>query len=242
MVKASGGAASGETIVPTFRRDRAVALTLGRALKARPFRIEALAFGLALVPLIVRRRPDVVFLSEWDTARALAWIRSVARMRFTLLLSNGSMAWTGFNHLDRVQELTPGAYDYVMSLGGNPARHLLLPLGFQIDPQLHLLSPDERRALRRRLGLPHDRRIIISVAALNRHHKRIDYVIEEVASLSEPRPFLLLVGQPEEETPALRELAENRLGESGYSIRTVLPDAVADLCRASDAFVLGSLL
>lgn len=241
LVKASGGSSPGETVVPTFRRDRPVAMTLGRALKARPFRIEALAFGFALAPLIARRRPDVVFLSEWDTARALAWIRSISRMRFKLLFSNGSMAWTGFDHLDCVQELTPGAYDYVMERGGDPARHVCLPLGFQIDPVLHIPSADQRAALRLQLGLPQDRPIVISVAALNRGHKRIDYVIEELGSLPEPRPFLLLVGQPEEDTPAVRTLARERLGESGYAIRTVAPNEVADLSRASDAFVLASL-
>lgn len=241
LVKSSGKRAPGERIIPTFRRDRAVALVLGRARKVPPGRIEALAFGLALAPLIVRRRPDVIFLSEWDTARALAWLRSVSRMRFKLLLSNGSMAWTGFDHLDCVQQLTPGNYEYVMDRGGDPTRHVILPLGFQIPPELTVLSTNERNALRTQLGLPRERQIIVSVAAINRQHKRIDYVIEEVASLPEPRPFLLLVGQPEEDTPALRALARERLGESGHDIRTVPPDEVADLCRASDAFVLASL-
>lgn len=241
LVKGSGERALGETVIPTLRRDRAAALTLGRALRARPFRIEALAFGFAIVPLVARRAPDVVFLSEWDTARVLSRVRSLTPMRFKLLLSNGSMAWRGFDHLDCVQELTSASYQYVISRGADPARHVELPLGFQIEPKLQLLTTQQRSALRTRLELPDDRPIVVSVAAINRQHKRIDYVIEEVASLPEPRPYLLLVGQPEEETPALRVLAQERLGEAGHSIRTVPPDQVADLCRASDAFVLASL-
>lgn len=133
------------------------------------------------------------------------------------------------------------AYDYVLERGADPARQVMLPLGFRIPPRLTRLSDEERARLRRRLGLPTDRRIVISVAALNRTHKRLDYVIEELASLPEPRPFLLLVGQPEEETPELVSLARGRLGEAGFQIRTVPAAEVEDLSRASDAFVLASL-
>jgi glycosyltransferase involved in cell wall biosynthesis len=95
--------------------------------------------------------------------------------------------------------------------------------------------------LRTRLGLPAERMVIVSVAALNRHHKRLDYLIEEVAALPAPRPFLILVGEPDEETPALRQLAGERLGAAGHSFRTVPAAEVADLLRASDVFVLASL-
>jgi glycosyltransferase involved in cell wall biosynthesis len=92
-----------------------------------------------------------------------------------------------------------------------------------------------------RLGLPVHRRILISVAALNRHHKRIDYLVEEVAALPEPRPYLLLVGEAEAETAALRRLARDRLGGEGHEFRTVPALAVPEHLRASDGFVLASV-
>jgi glycosyltransferase involved in cell wall biosynthesis len=181
-----------------------------------------------------------VFLSEWDTARVLARSRSLLHQQFKLVLSNGTLAGDGFDHLDRVQDLTPAANEYVLARGADPRRHVVLPLGFHIPPRLEWLDDAERRALRARLGLPPDATIVVSVAALNRYHKRLDYLIEEVASLPEPRPFLLLVGQPEEETPGLRRLARERLGEEGHSIRTVPPPEVGDHVRAADMFVLAS--
>ncbi len=240
LIKGSGPRGWRERSIPSVRRDSAVARGLGRALDARSFRIEAFAFGLTLQPLLARRRPDVVFLSEWDTARVLAASRSLLRQRFKLVLSNGTLAGEGFDHLDRVQDLTPAAHEYVLARGADPRRHVVLPLGFDIPPQLVWPSDEQRRALRARLGLPPDATIVVSVAALNRYHKRLDYLIEEIASLPEPRPFLLLVGQQEEETPGLRTLARERLGEDGHSIRTVAPPEVADHVRAADMFVLAS--
>lgn len=241
LAKGSGPAGPGEHSVPTLRRDGAIAETLGKALRVRPFRLEALAFAVSLQPLLMRRRPDVVYLSEWDTARGLASLRRLTSRRFKLVLCNGGFAAGGFEHLDRVQELTPAARDHVLELGADPSRHTVLPLGFSIDPKLRLLSADDRAALRRRLGLPVDRPIVVSVAALNRSHKRLDYLIDELAALPPPRPFALLVGEPDAETAALRSLAAQRLGDDGHEFRTVAPGQVRELLRASDLFVLASL-
>jgi glycosyltransferase involved in cell wall biosynthesis len=241
LVKGSGPPAPGERAIPTLRRDNPLARALARTIGGRSFRLEHVTFALTLVPLLLRRRPDVVYLSEWDTARVLSAVRSVTEQRFKLLLCNGTMAGEGFEHLDQVQDLTPAAHDYVIARGADPARHTVLPLGFDIEPTFTALSRSGQSALRRQLGLPVDRRIVVSVAALNRYHKRLDRLIEEVALLPEPRPFVLLVGQPEEETPDLRVLARARLGEDGHSFRSVPAPEVPDLLRASDVFVLASL-
>lgn len=241
LIKGSGSRGLGERAVPTLRRDRLTARALGWATGARPFIFEQLAFGLTLQPTLHRLRPDVVFLSEWYTARVLAELRSVTRQRFKLLLSNGTMAAEGFDHLDHVQQLTPSALQVVLRRGGQPSQHTMLPLGVQLDRSFTPPSERERSALRRQLDLPVDRRLVLSVAALNAYHKRLDYLIEELALLPEPRPFLLLAGQPEDETGAIRSLAHARLGAEGHAIRTVPQREVPNLYRAADLFVLASL-
>jgi 1,2-diacylglycerol 3-alpha-glucosyltransferase len=242
LVKGSGPAAERERAVPAPTRDARLLKALGRLSGREPFRFEQAAFALAVLPLIARRRPDVVYFSEWHTGLVLGLARRAGLMRrVPLVLCNGTMAVEGFDHLDRVQELTPAALETVLERGGDPARHVMLPLGFGVQEGFAPVTPDERRALRERLGLPAERTVVLSSAALNRHHKRLDYLIEEVARLPEPRPFLLLAGQPEAETAGLRRLAAERLGADGHGIRTVPQETVASLLRASDAFVLASL-
>jgi glycosyltransferase involved in cell wall biosynthesis len=241
LVKGSGPDGDRERAVRTLTRDAALARALGRMTRRQPFRFEQAAFALSLQPELRRRPPDVVYFSEWHTGLALAALRRLTGGRHRLVLCNGTMALERFGHLDRVQELTPAALEAVLARGADPARHTLLPLGFDIAPELRLLSADDRAALRDRLGLPRDRPVVLSVAALNRHHKRLDYLIEEVARLPRPRPFLLLAGQREAETPGLERLARERLGDDSHAIRTVPQAQVADLHRASDVFVLPSL-
>jgi glycosyltransferase involved in cell wall biosynthesis len=147
----------------------------------------------------------------------------------------------GFGHLDHVQQLTPAALEAALERGADPARQTMLPLPTRMQSRFEPVAAEEKAALRARLRLPADRRVVLSVAALNRSHKRLDYLIEEVARLPQPRPFLLMAGQPDSETEGLRRLARERLGAGGYEFRTVPYSEVADLYRASDVHVLASL-
>jgi 1,2-diacylglycerol 3-alpha-glucosyltransferase len=239
LVKATGPERDGERTVRAIKRDDRIAAWLGRGWKG-PLQVEQLLFALSLQPEILRRRPDVIYLSEWYTGVGLARLRALNRQQYAIVLSNGSMAADGFEPFDRVHQHTAPAFEYVMARGADPARHVLLPVAFKFDPVLETISADDREAIRHRVQLPTDRPVVISVAALNSWHKRLDYLIAEVAKLPEPRPFLLLVGQPEAETARLRKMAHELLGDEGHSIRTVPGDQVSDLLRASDLFVLAS--
>jgi 1,2-diacylglycerol 3-alpha-glucosyltransferase len=241
LVKGSGPARDRERSVPSLNRDSLLARALGRAWGRDGLHVEQLAFAFSLQPELLRRKPHVVYLSEWYTGVGLHILRRLNRQRYALVLSNGSMAAGGFERFDRVQQHTAPALEYVLAKGADPSRHVLLPVAFKMPPAGARASPEERRALRRRHGLPANRKIVISVAALNRSHKRLDYVVEEIARLPDPRPFLLLVGQPERETAALRALANDLLGDDGHSIRTVPRTEVDMLLDASDLFVLASL-
>lgn len=241
LAKASGVPGPDEVVVPTLRRDSRLAEVLGQALRRQPFRVEAAVFGLGLQRLLTRSRPDVVYLSEWDTARVLAALRAARRQKFGLLLCNGGFAERGFDHLDQVQELTPAALEHVVRAGADPSRHSMLPLGFNIARELEFPSELDRAALRAKWQLPKDRHIVISVAALNHSHKRLDYLIEELAQVPEPRPFGLFVGEAEAETPELMTLAARQLGDANHRFLSVRAAEVPELLRASDVFVLASL-
>lgn len=240
LVKGSGFPAPAEMVVRTVTRRTRAARALARSLSVEPFIVEHVTFAQALVPLLVRRQPNVVYFSEWHVGRVLAAWRRVSRQRFALVFCNGALAPSGYGHLDRVQQLVPGAIEYTLARGEPPDRQQLLPLGVAMEHSLAPLADGERATLRERLRLPADRQIVLSAGAINRQ-KRIDYLIDEVASMPAPRPYLLLAGQQEADTPAIRRAALERLGPDGHDIRTVPPQAMPDHYRASDSFVLASL-
>lgn len=238
LVKGSGPDGDRERAVRSIKRDDALVRAITR-FGGNELKIEQFAFGFSLQPEILRRDPEVVYFSEWYTGVALNHLRRVNRRRYALVLSNGSMAPEGFEPFDRVHQHTAPALEFVLARGADPTRQTLLPVAFELPAAVP--TGEERDALRDRLGLPRDRPVVISVAALNRWHKRLDYVIEEIARLPEPRPYLLLVGHPEPETEGVAAMARELLGEDGHDIRTVTRKEVDGLLRASDFFVLGSL-
>ena len=187
LVKGSGARAVDERVVRALLRDTRAAQALARLRGREPFVVEHVSFALGLVPLLARHRPDVVFFSEWHVGRVLAAWRRASRQRVGLVLSNGALAPGGYGALDRVQQLVPGAIEWTVGRGEAPERQVLLPLGVAMDPVFVPLAAGARDALRTRLGLPTDRQVVLSAGAVNRQ-KRMDVLVDEVASLPEPRP------------------------------------------------------
>ena len=227
-------------------RDFRSADLLGKLLMNKGcFFSEQVTFVLSLLPHIVRHRPEVIFVSEPPTARLLWQMRRATRQHYRILFSNGQpltpelMTVPRFDH---VHQLAPPHYNDAIRIGIPASRQSMVPMGILMSSAPFVpLPPDERAALRRRLDLPVDRPVVLSVALMNKSHKRIDYLIEEVHRLPEPRPFLLLLGQTDHETPEVLELAETRLGKENYSARTVALAEVEQYYRASDLFAFASL-
>jgi 1,2-diacylglycerol 3-alpha-glucosyltransferase len=246
LVKGSGRAGDGELVARTLRRDGAVARGVGRLLRRGPYGaydVEQARFAAGLVRVLARHRPDVAFLSDLLTSRALAWWRRRMRDPFGLVVSNGGPWAPEFlRHADVVQELTPPALEGALAAGGAPERHTMLPLGVAMSSRPELPSEADRSSLRSALGLPPERQIVLSVGALTFRDKRLDYLIEELAAVPPPRPFLVLLGAVEDETPAVRDLAGRLLGASNHLVRTVPSREVADYYRAADVFALASLV
>jgi 1,2-diacylglycerol 3-alpha-glucosyltransferase len=241
LVWARGAPAEGERRAPTVRRDSRLARALGALTRRDGYFAEQIVYALALLPVLARERPDVILFSDWALGGALGRLRALTRARYRLLLCNGAPGRPPYDRtIDHVQQLTPAYYEMALAAGEPPERHTLLPLGVALEPELRVPSNDERAALRASLGLPSDRELLLSVAALNMWHKRLDYVIREVAAV-EPRPHLVLLGQREDETPAVLELATSLLGAGGFTARTVAPGDVSAYYRCADLFVLGSL-
>jgi 1,2-diacylglycerol 3-alpha-glucosyltransferase len=218
----------------------ALSVAAGRLVRRPPYTGQQMLFASLLAPLVAARRPDVLLISDWLVASAIGRWRWLSRQRYTVLLSNGAGAGPHFDRaVDHVQHLTPASHRLALDAGEPPERHTLLPLGVAIPPVFAPPAPEERAALRARLGLPADEEILLSAAALNAWSKRLPYLVDEVASL-ERRPHLLLLGQPDEETPEVLRHARERLGEAGHTVRTVPRCAMPAYYRAADMFVLAS--
>ena len=241
LVRARGKPGEDERLARTLPRDSRAARALGALARRDGYFAEQMVYALSLLPVLRRERPDVVLFSDWALGSALGRLRALTRVRYRLLLCNGAPGPPPYDTaIDHVQQLTPAYYDMALEAGEPPERHTLLPLGVSLDPNPPVVTHEERARLRSSLGMPRDGELLLSVAAMNIWHKRLDYVIREVAAM-DPRPHLVMLGQREDETPAVLDLARSLLGADGFTARTVEPEEVSGYYRCADTFVLGSL-
>jgi glycosyltransferase involved in cell wall biosynthesis len=83
--------------------------------------------------------------------------------------------------------------------------------------------------------------VVLSVGWIAKTLKRMDYTVNEIASMPHPRPYLVLLGAIDDQSPPIFKLAEEKLGAGNFAIRSVPPDEVNRYYESADVFVLSSL-
>ena len=196
---------------------------------------------LPVVRQIREFRPEVVFYSDANLGFLLYWLRRWVGVPYRLLFSNGGPCRPPFVRLDFVHQVNPVCLEEALRAGEPPEKHIMVPYGLRVGAPPCSVDDGSRRALRARLALPAERPVVLSVGWISRAHKRMDYVVEEVAKLPAPRPFLMLLGSMDRSSDEIIRLAHERLGPDGVAARSVPYDEVAQYYAAADCFVLASL-
>lgn len=222
-----------------------------------PYGWEQWSFWLRLWPALRRGRFDILHVQDPMLA---AWCRLWRRMgliRTREILAHGTEEPAAFlARFERVQHLTPWhlarALDALRPGGTDPAHRAHAPgkpgwtaIPNFVDTSVFRPAPDaaERAACRRAAGVPEPARVIGCVAAVKMSHKRIDWLIREVAAAAaaDPALHLLIVGATDPETGAVMEVARE-IGGGRVRIVCDVPRAeMPALYRAMDLFVLPSL-
>lgn len=241
LFKGAGDRTTRQVPLPHLPRSGFAARLLGDISRRGPYVVEQTTLTATLIPYLPRVRPDVVYYCDPAVGRMLWYWRKVTGAGFRLIMHNGGPHPPPFKWADHVHQLTPSALTEALSAGYPPERQTLLPCGFYFGAVPRAMSMGERNSRRRSLGLPVDRPVVLSVGALNRGHKRMDYLIAEVAAMGEGRPFLVMLGESENETEAVRATAQLLLGPDGFVMRTVPRERMDDYYRAADIFALASL-
>ena len=240
MIKGAGPNSTVEWAAPCLPRTGRLAKTLGSIIGRDAYTIEQLSSFPFVANYIRRMRPDIVFYHDASLGFQLfRWRRQIG-VPFRLVFANGGPCRPPFDRTDFVLHAAPYYRDVAVGAGESPQRHFMIPQGITLrDPPSH--DPLARRNLREKLQIPLECPVILSVGWISREHKRMHYIVEEVARMPHPRPFLQMLGAMDESSSEIRALATNQLGLEGYSMRSVAYNQVADYYCASDLFVLGSL-
>lgn len=226
--------------VPSFLRPAtavARALPLGSLAGRAEYNRDCLAFALTLWRELRRERFDLIHCIDPPMAVALERLRRLLFIESRVLFTEGTaMPPRYYARVDHLHHVAEVAYRNALAHGVPESHMTLIPPGFD-DRRF---TPDQkpgRADLRRRNGLAEGTFVVLVVSALNRSHKRVDHIVEEVGRL-EGDVLLWLDGSVED--PTLPRLARERLGDR-CRVTHVASEEVPHLYRMADVLVHGAL-
>jgi 1,2-diacylglycerol 3-alpha-glucosyltransferase len=240
LLKGGGTESESERIAACLPRTGAAAVALGKILRRNSYVAEQLSSLPSAIREIRTFKPQVVFYSDANLGFQLYRWRDRIGVPFRLLFSNGGPCRPPFDRTDFVHQVAPFYREVALEAGESETKHHMVPYGVHVTaaPELRM---QERAQLRVRLGIPVNRKVVLSVGWISREHKRMHYLVDELARLPEPRPYLQMLGAMDASSTDVVRLATRRLGADGFSARSVEYKDVADYYRAADLFVLASL-
>ncbi len=253
LYKGAGEEKSNERVLWNVPRTDRMARLLGACIRRNSYVAEQLSTFPSMVRAIRGHRPEIIFYSDSNLGFQLFRWRKQIDVPFRLLFSNGGPCHPPFDRTDYVHQVAPFYIKEALDAGESPDRNRMVPYGINVPDGPPDRGENIRRELRRKLGLPEDRPIILSVGWISAKQKRMDYVVREIARLvlevrnqesgvrDQAVPYLVMLGAMDEESASIIALAREKLGEENFTAHSVPHDELADYYRAADLFALASL-
>ena len=240
-----------ERVLPCWQREAAPTDRLLRVLPRRlswrlglgsPYGVEQVTFGLALVRRLRRAPADVLHIQDPVVAIIAQRARRLGVIRTRTVLAHGTEEPFAFQRkVTFLQHLAPWHLEEAKRAGVARRYWVAIPNFIDTDRFAPCPAPNVRASL----GLPAHARVVLSVAAIKRDHKRIDHLIAEFARLRAERPdlpaYLVVAGGWESGTDELVAKGQRLLGDRVRFLVRYPRDQMPDLYRVADLFVLASL-
>jgi glycosyltransferase involved in cell wall biosynthesis len=200
--------------------------------------VEQISFLPGLLGELSKINPDVVWVKDVPLAHFIMAAAHLPNYHYKVIFANGGIFNPqNYKCFDHIQQLNFGGYGVALEAGIPGSKMDLIPNCLDAE---ELWDQCRDTSVRQKYGIAEDDYMIVCCAAWNRYHKRIDYLIEEVAKLNDPKIKLVLCGVEESDTPYLKALGEKLLQDRVIWL-TLPVEQVPSVVAAANLFVLPSL-
>jgi glycosyltransferase involved in cell wall biosynthesis len=198
--------------------------------------VEQVSYALFLFSELLKYRPDIVWTKEAPLAHILYYTRPILGLKFKLVFANGGgFKPSTYGIFDHIQQLEETAIADAVAQGVPLSKMTVIPNAVSLRD-----CPFSKETAKSSFGFASDDWVVLSVAAWNSYHKRIDFLIDEVANMGDGAVHLLLCGHPEPDSKRLKQRAREKLGNRAHW-HTLPNEEIPRALRAADAFVLPSV-
>ncbi|WP_186774793.1 glycosyltransferase family 4 protein [Allorhodopirellula solitaria] len=234
------GSFPGKRSVTTIGRRAALyrAWPFSRTSEYARYRNENLSFAVHFASSLFRRPADIVFTPDHCLAGYLQKMRAWLPRKPTVVFSNGAPFENQF--CERFEAVHQKSYEHYAASEGTPlqqrswliangfsAQRLSQPVGFSRSEVLNRYNVDPRS------------KVVLSLSAHNKSHKRVDWLLREFATLDQAKFTLIVAGQPTGDSEELQQLSADL--RCNVRFLTVPQELVPELIWASDLMTLCSL-
>lgn len=242
LLKGNGVRRADEKVVFNLHRDSIPNRLLCRFVGSRwKYYIEYVSFALGLLPLLIFRTVEALYVMEAPVYKFLSRWRGLTGARYKLIHpTGGQLSRIPASDRDYIHHVTPCYASLAEECGFPRQNQFLIPHFIHVDEVTAAQVHAKGERLRAELGVPTGMPVVLSVGSIDAQVKRMDYVIRECAALQRS-VFLLLLGQQDAASTAIRALANEKLGSHRFAILTVPRQAIYDYYALADVFVLASL-
>ncbi len=253
LCKGAGKAeADYERVLPCWRRTDRRTRSLLRWLPCRlgwrlglgsPYMVEQTTFGLRLLAHLRREAVDVLHVQDPYVALLAQRARRCGLVGTRTILAHGTEEVPEFQGRIRyLQHLAPWHLEQARANGVWRPTWTAIP-NFTDTGRF---APGRAAALRAEFGIPADAQVVLTAAAVKRHHKRVDHLLLEFARLAatpggSPPAYLVVAGGRENDTDELVALGQKLFGGRVRFLVDFPRARMPELYRAADVFVLCSL-
>lgn len=253
LCKAAGVAGEDyERVIPCWTRDSDAASRVRRIVPSplawrlgigSGYGVEQASFSLGLLNLLRRERVDLLHVQDPLLALVAQTARRLGLIKTETILAHGTEESPGFQRKIRfLQHLAP--WHLEQAVVGGFARETWTAIPNFVDTET--FRPGEADALRAELAIPPGAKVVLSVAAIKRDHKRIDHLIGEFARMIRATPdrrsILVVAGGRESQTDDLIAEGEKMLGDRVRFLVRFPRSRMPELYRSADLFALTSLM
>lgn len=172
--------------------------------------VECLTFAISLLISISSKNIEIIHCLDPPLARVLYKFRQLFGLKFRLLYSEGcAMPASDYPPADLMQQVSQVTYEEALAYGIPQSYMKVIPVGFY--PENFTVSATKSE-LRKKYEISEGTFIILCIAAINKYHKRIDYLIDEFKSVKGD-VLLWIDGSLDQGDPELIEYAKKALGD-----------------------------
>ncbi|CAN5207854.1 hypothetical protein BH11PLA2_BH11PLA2_44440 [soil metagenome] len=228
-----------EVVLPCWQRDTSPVnrrwfptRLLWRFGYGSPYAAEQATFAKSLIRKLKQEHSDILHVQDPHVALQV----QNAGLKTKVILAHGTEEPPVFlNQIHYLQHLAPWHLEQAKAAGAFKPEWTVIP-NFIDTAKFHAGSSTTQRA---ELNIPADAFVVLTAAAIKRHHKRIDYLLSEVAAV--PKAYLIVAGGWESETDELMHEGVRLLGDRVRFLVRYPRKEMPELYRAANVFVLASL-